>query len=409
MATKPVSDPSLSMVRLLDPAFHADPHLLYDRLRAEDPVYWDPYLHTWVVTRYADVLTVLHHFSANRTPSVETMRALGLGEIEPIARVMVKQMLFLDPPDHTILRKLCSTAFTPRRVEALEERVVSVAGRLIDAAVAKAEATGSFDVLADFSEPFPAMVFAHLMGVPESDWEQLKAWTADYAEMLGNFQHNPEGITRVLGTTEAMVTYFRDLIRSGSLEDGLVKSLVEAEIDGARLSEDEAIANAIVTMVGGQETTTNLIASGLYTLFRQPEKMRELRERPEITESAVEELLRWETPSQHTARICREDTPMAGRVIKKGQAVMAVMAAGNRDPERFADPGALDFERRDNRHLAFGWAAHFCFGAPLARMEGRIAFRSLLDRLPNLALAEPKPEWRANLGLRGLKKLRVSI
>jgi cytochrome P450 len=160
-------------------------------------------------------------------------------------------------------------------------------------------------------------------------------------------------------------------------------------------------------MVGGQETTTNLIGSGLLTLLRRPDKLAELRDRPEITASAVEELLRFESPSQHTGRICREDVVIGGKLIRKGDAAMAVMAAGNRDPERFADPDNLDFQRKDNRHLAFGWAAHFCFGAPLARMEGRIAFRALLDRLPNLALDEGKLEWRENLGLRGLKSLPV--
>ena len=405
MATRPVSDPSLSLFRLLDPTVLADPYPLYARLRSEDPVYWDPYLHSWVVTRYSDVHAVLHRFSADRTPSPDLMRSLGLGSIEPIAAVMVKQMLFLDPPNHTILRKLCSTAFTPRRVEALEERVVSVANRLIDAALAK----GEMDVMADFAEPFPSIVFAHLMGVPEEDHAQLKKWSADYAQMLGNFSHNPDGIAQVLKSTADMIAYFQHAINSGSLKDGLVKSLVEAEIDGQKLTEEEVIANAIVTMVGGQETTTNLIGCGLLTLLRQPDKLAELRDRPEIMESAIEELLRYESPSQHTSRIATEDTLMGGKLIKKGTPVMAVMAAANRDPERFADPDALDFERADNRHMAFGWAAHFCFGAPLARMEGRIAFRLLLDRLKALSLPEQKLEWRENLGLRGLKALRVTF
>jgi hypothetical protein len=405
MATRPVSDPSLSLFRLLDPAVLADPYPLYARLRTEDPVYWDPYLHSWVVTRYSDVHAVLHKFSADRTPSPDMMRALGLGSIEPIAAVMVKQMLFLDPPNHTILRKLCSTAFTPRRVEALEERVLSVANRLIDAALAK----GEMDVMADFAEPFPSIVFAHLMGVPEEDHLKLKRWSADYAQMLGNFSHNPDGIAQVLKSTADMIAYFQHAIHSGSLKDGLVKSLVEAEIDGQKLTEEEVIANAIVTMVGGQETTTNLIGCGLLTLLRQPEKLAELRDRPEIMDSAVEELLRYESPSQHTSRIVTEDTLMGGKLLRKGQPVMAVMAAANRDPERFADPDALDFERKDNRHMAFGWAAHFCFGAPLARLEGRIAFRLLLDRLTNLSLPEQKLAWRENLGLRGLKSLGVTF
>jgi pimeloyl-[acyl-carrier protein] synthase len=407
MASQPASDPSLSLYRLLDPAVLADPYPLYARLREEDPVHWDPFLHSWVVTRHADVLTVLQRFSADRTPSPAQMRALGLGEIEPIAAVMVKQMLFLDAPAHTHLRKLCSSAFTPRRVELLEGRIEAIAHELIDRVIAG----GSMDVIGDFAAPFPAIVTAHLLGVPAEDHVQLKAWSADFAEMLGNFQHNPERVGRVLKSVADMTAYFRSAIREEArvLPDGLIRSLVEAEVDGERLSEDEVIANVIVTMVGGQETTTNLIGNGVLTLLRQPDRLAEMRDRPEIAPTAIEELLRYETPSQHTARICPEDTLIGGVPIRKGAAVMAVMAAGNRDPERFPDPDRLDLARQDNRHLAFGWAAHFCFGAPLARIEGRIAFAALLKRLPGLTLGAGKLEWRQNLGLRGLTALPASF
>ncbi len=407
MASQPTLDPSLSLYRLLDPAVLADPYPLYARLREEAPVAWDPYLHCWVVTRYEDVHTVLKEFSADRTPSPDHLAALGIKGIEPIAEMMMRQMLFLDAPKHTHLRKLCSTAFTPRRVEVLEGRIEDIANRLID----RVQATGRMDVISDFAAPYPAIVFAALLGVPEEDAAQLKKWSADFAEMLGNFQHNIDRVAQVLRSTVEMVDYFRRAIHEEErpLADGLLRSLVEAEVDGERLSEEEVVANAIVTMVGGQETTTNLIGSGLLTLLRQPAKLAELRDRPEIMDSAVEELLRYESPSQHTGRICRADTMMGGKLIRKGDAVMAVMAAGNRDPQRFADPDTLDFERADNRHLAFGWAAHFCFGAPLARMEGRIAFHALLGRLNDLALGEGKLVWRENLGLRGLKSLPVTF
>jgi len=407
MASQPALDPSLSLYRLLDPAVLADPYPLYTRLREEAPVVWDPYLHCWVVTRYEDVHAVLKEFSADRTPSPDQLAALGIKGIEPIAEVMMRQMLFLDAPKHTHLRKLCSTAFTPRRVEVLEGRIEEIANRLID----RVHATGKMDVIADFAAPYPAIVFAALLGVPEEDAGQLKLWSADFAEMLGNFQHNIDRVAQVLRSTASMVEYFRRAIHEEDrpLADGLLKSLVEAEVDGERLSEEEVIANAIVTMVGGQETTTNLIGSGLLTLLRRPEKLAELRDTPGIMDGAVEELLRFESPSQHTGRICRQDTMMGGKLIRKGDAVMAVMAAGNRDPRRFADPDTLDFGRTDNRHLAFGWAAHFCFGAPLARMEGRIAFTALLGRLTNLAVGEGKLEWRENLGLRGLKSLPVTF
>ena len=229
--------------------------------------------------------------------------------------------------------------------------------------------------------------------------------------MLGNFQHNPDRASRVLRSVEEMTAYFRAAIREQERRprDGLLGSLLAAEVDGSRLSDDEVIANVIVTMVGGQETTTNLIGNGLLTLLRHPDALAQLRDNPSVAESAVEELLRYESPSQHTARLAPEDVVLGGKAIRRRDPVMAVMAAGNRDPARFPDPDRLDLTRTDNRHLAFGWAAHFCFGAPLARLEGQITFTTLLRRLPDLAL-EPGPlVWRENLGLRGLKALHVSF
>jgi cytochrome P450 len=400
-------DPALSLYQLLDPAVLADPYPLYRRLREHDPVHWDTFLHAWVVTSYVGSVTVLRDFSADRTPAPEQVKALGLASLEPIAQVMAKQMLFMDAPTHTRLRKLCSTAFTPRRVDAMRSHIQDITERLLDDVVAK----GRMDVIADFANPLPAIVTAELLGVPTSDHEQLKSWSADFAEMLGNFQHNPDRAGRVLRSLQDMTAYFRSAIREQERNprDGLIHSLMTAEVDGARLTEEEVIANTIVTMVGGQETTTNLIGNGLLTLLKNPEQLALLRDNPSIIESAVEELLRYESPSQHTARLAPDDVMLGGKLIRKRDAVMAVMAAANRDPERFPEPDRLDLTRKDNRHLAFGWAAHFCFGAPLARMEGQIAFATLLRRLPDLKLEPARLEWRENLGLRGLKSLPVSF
>jgi len=407
MASPATLDPSLSLYHLLDQKVLADPYPLYRAVREAAPVAWDPYLSCWVVTGYDEALVVLKEFSADRTPTPEFMARLGLGEIGPLADVMCRQMLFLDAPAHTHMRKLCASAFTPRRVERLRRHIEEIADELIDAALPQ----GCIDVVGDFAERLPAIVTAHLLGMPREDHVQLKAWSTDFAQMLGNFQHNPGGVVRVLKSLDEMTRYFRSAIREDRrrLDDGLVRSLVEAEVDGARLTEDEVIANVIVTMVGGQETTTNLIGNGLLTLLRHPDRLIELRDTPEIADTAIEELLRYETPSQHTGRICRTDTVLGGQTIPAGAPVLAVMAAANRDPARFANPDRLDLTRADNRHLAFGWAAHFCFGAPLARMEARIAFQALLRRLPDLALTDHPPVWRDNLGLRGLTALPVTF
>jgi cytochrome P450 len=392
---------------LLDPDVLADPYPLYRRLRESDPVAWDPFLHAWVVTSYAGVLTVLHKFSADRTPTPDQLAAMGLKSLQPVAEVMVRQMLFMDAPAHTRLRGLCSSAFTSRRVDHLRPHIQEIADDLIDRVVAQ----GRMDVIADFAAPLPAIVTAELLGVPTSDHQQLKIWSADFAEMLGNFQHNPDRVSRVLRTVEEMTHYFRSAIREQERHprNGLIQLLVDASEDGSHLNEDEVIANIIVTMVGGQETTTNLIGNGLLTLMRNPAALAQLRDDPSIVEPAVEELLRYESPSQHTARLAPDDLTLGDKQIKKRDAVMAVMAAANRDPARFADPDRLDLTRKDNRHVAFGWAAHFCFGAPLARIEGQIAFPTLLRRLPNLALAPGLLVWRQNLGLRGLTALPVTF
>jgi len=397
----------LSLYHLLDPEILADPYPLYRRLRSEDPVHWDPYLHAWVVTRYADVVTVLQRFSADRTPTPERLASMGMEQLSPIARVMVKQMLFLDPPQHNRIRGLAAVAFTPRRVEQLRSRIQEITEELID----RVEAQGEIEIMETLANPLPAIVTAGLLGVPARDHNRLKNWSQDFAEVLGNFQHNPDRASRVLSSLEEMTAYFRDAVRreAGEPTEGLVNALTTAEVDGDRLTEEEVIANVIVTMVGGQETTTNLIGNGLLTLLRHPDELERLRADPSLIPSAVEELLRYESPSQHTARLAPNDIEVGGQVIRERQAVIAVMGAANRDPERFSDPDRLDLAREDNRHLAFGWASHFCFGAPLARIEGQIAFATLLRRLPGLRLLPGPITWRQNLGLRGLTALRVAF
>jgi len=395
----------LSLFHLLDPEVLADPYPLYERLRREAPVLWDPYLHAWVVTRYDDVAEVLTKYRAERTPSPERFTELGMARLVPLAQVMVRQMLFMDPPQHRRVRGLASAAFTPRRVERLREHIQGIADALIDTVLAR----GEMDVMAEFANPLPAIVTAEMLGVPTEDHEQLKDWSQAFAEMLGNFQHNPGRIDNVLHSVTEMSEYFHNAVarQSTAPTDGLVHALSQAEVAGDRLTTDEVVANTIVTMVGGQETTTNLIGNGLLTLLRKPEALMQLRDHRVDIATAVEELLRYESPSQHTARLAPAEVVLGGTTIEAGQAVIAVMGAANRDPARFPDPDRLDLTRRDNRHLAFGWAGHFCFGAPLARIEGQIAFETLLRRLPGLELAPEPLHWRSNLGLRGLTALPV--
>jgi hypothetical protein len=395
----------ISLCQLTEPDVMASPYGFYRELREADPVHWDPFLHAWAVTSYADIVTVLSRFSADRTLTPEQLDGMGLGALKPIMEVVARQMLFRDPPAHTRLRTLCAAAFTPARVAVLRQHIQDIAAGLIDGFIGD----GRADVVADFAAPMPAIVTAEMLGVPVSDHEKLKQWSIDFAEILGNFQHPPDRISRVVASVHNMTDYFRAAIRQQETDphEGLVHSLVQAQVDGVRLTEEEIIANLILTMIGGQETSTNLISSGLLTLLRHPEQMRMLLDDPSLIPMAVEELLRYESPIQHTARVAHEDFVLGGKLIRRGQSVVAVLAAGNRDPERFPNPDLLDLKRGDKGHLAFGWAAHFCFGAPLARIEGQIAFSALLGRLKNLELASEDFVWRENFGLRGLSSLPV--
>jgi len=397
--------PPLSLAALLDPEVLANPYPLYHRLRSESPVHWDPLLRVWIVTRYEDIIRVLRDFSAERTPPPAQLTAMGLGALNPVASVMLKQMLFLDPSAHTRIRSLASAAFTPARVEGLRSHIREIVRNLLK----PVESKGQMNVIADIAEPLPCIVTAEMLGVPVEDHPQLKLWSQDFAEVLGNFQHNPDRVQRILKCTEEMSAYFRSMMRSDRLRpEGLVNSLKNAEIQGDRLTEDEVVANCIITMVGGQETTTNLIGNGVLALLRNPAELEKLRATPALIPSAVEELLRFESPTQYTGRVAAQDTELGGKMIRQKQAVFAVLGAGNRDPERFTDPDRLDLARPDKKHLAFGWGAHFCFGAPLARMEAQIAFEELV-RLRNWSLGAGPLTWRTNLALRGLTALPITF
>ena len=299
--------PTLSLFHLLNPAVLADPYPLYRRLRTESPVHWDPYLHAWIVTRYDDACTVFRRFSAHCAPGPEYFDALGVPEVGPLARVMVKQMLFLDASAHTRLRRLAGPAFQTSRVNTLRPHIQAIADRLIDDILAGGSDT--MDLLADFAEPLPAMVTTELLGVPVEHHAELKEWSVTFAEVLGNFQHNPDRLTGALVAVENLSAYFENAIAEQRRHprEGLLGDLLSAEVDGDRLTDEEIAANCIITMVGGLETTTNLIGNGMLTLLRNPREMYRLRAEPDAMPAAVEELLRYETPSQHTARIAPDD------------------------------------------------------------------------------------------------------
>ncbi|MFZ1015214.1 MAG: cytochrome P450, partial [Terracidiphilus sp.] len=319
--------------------------------------------------------------------------------------MMRKQMMFMDGPKHKQLRGICSAAFMPNRVEKLREEIESTANCLIDAVATR----GQLDLIADFADPLPSIVIARLLGIPLENRAQVHLWIRDLSELFGNFQHDPDRLTALLQSLQSVNSYLDGMLRCPHTSAGMIRALSDARVDGSPLPRDEIIANIVITLIGGHETTTNLVASGFLTLMQNPAAFEQLHGHPERMGTAVEELLRYESPVQHTARIAPHDVELSGKKIAKGDRVVAVLAAANRDPARFADPDMLDLARADNRHVAFGWASHFCFGAALARMEAQIAFPILFRRLVNPRLSDSRLVWRQNAGLRGLTGLPISF
>ncbi|HEV2955133.1 MAG TPA: cytochrome P450 [Xanthobacteraceae bacterium] len=391
-----------------DPATNADPFPIFRRLQDEDPVHWSEPVRGWVVTRYDDVRAIAleRSMSADRVrpffavlPGEEQRRLADLG------RYLTLWAVFKDPPDHTRLRGLMNRAFTPRAVEALRPNIARIVDDLLDAIVAR----GSADLIADFAYPLPASVIMDMLGVPRSDLDVMKVWSDDIALFVGIARATPDKYARAQVGTREMAAYFRRLVaqRRKAPREDMISVLIAAEEQAQHLTEDEIVATCILLLFAGHETTANLIGNGVLAFLRHPGELAKLRARPELAASAVEECLRYDGPSGALARVVAVEHAMGGRTLKQGERVYAWMNAANRDPRRFPDPDRFNIERPDNRHLTFGHGAHFCLGAPLARLEAQIAFPRIFARLEGLELAANTFEWMDSLILRGVKKLPV--
>ena len=396
--------------------FLRNPYPVYDQLRANDPIHWSAENGYWLITRYADIVTQVQndHLTSNRIGAHQSRMPIEAKEhLRPFFTAVGSWMLMIDPPDHTRLRGLVSKAFTPGVVENMRWLVE----KLVNEMLASAQAQGRMDLMTDLANPLPATVIAEMLGVPGTDQQQFKAWSDDIAHGLGGIDsaRTKEELFALYDLAQksflALADYFREKVAELRLHprDNLLSALIQAEEQGDRLTEDELFANCVLLMIAGHETTTNLIGNGMLALLRHPEQQEKLAHNPEFIVSAVEELLRYDSPVQKMGRIALEDIHIAGKEIKRGDLVCFSFAAANRDPQQFATPAQLDIERKPNRHLAFGHGLHYCVGAALARLEGQIAVNTILRRLPKLRLETEDLEWNRNLTLRGLKSLPVAF
>jgi cytochrome P450 len=386
------------------PEFHADPYPFYRRLRDKEPVHRSP-MGFYVLTRYEDCVAVLRDQRFGREEFQQMLTAVYGDESEKPA--LPRSMLFRDPPDHTRLRALVSKAFTPRMIEALRDHIQEIVDRLLD----RVAGQGGMDVIEDLAYPLPVTVICEMLGVPVDDHAAIRGWSADIARSLDaiGLPSDQAIVERGRRSRRALADYFRALVpvRRAAPQNDLLSGLLAAEEAGDTLSGDEVIAMCLLLFIAGHETTVNLIGNGTLALLRHPDQLARLQAEPALIANAVEELLRYDSPVQRTARIATSDVEIAGHPIAGGSMVITALGAANRDPAQFPDPDRLDVTRRDVRHISFGYGIHFCLGAPLARVEGQIALGTLLRRLPGLASAEPAPEWRESSVLRGLKRLRV--
>jgi cytochrome P450 len=391
-------------------SFRVDPYPAYRRLQENDPFHRSRAVNGWVLTRHADISAVLRDTrfgsDARKTPRFKKMQEqrIAAGEVTR-EEADAQSMLGLDPPDHTRLRSLVSKAFTPRAVEALRPRVE----QLVDEMVERAAAKGTFDVIREIAYPLPVIVIAEMLGIPPEDREQFKHWSDEIALSVGMANLDEE--RRARDAQRALREYIIPILQERRREprEDLLSALVAAEEQGDKLSLMEMYNTIGLILVAGNETTTNLIGNGLLALLQYPDQLDRLRSNPETIGTAVEELLRYDSPVQGTSRHVSEDAEVNGHPVKAGQELLLFLAAANRDPEQFRDPDTLDIGREDNKHLSFGNGIHYCLGAPLARIEGPAALNALVQRFPNLRLASDKLDWGDNIVLRGLRELRVRV
>ena len=389
-----------------DPAFHADPYPYYDRLRAIEPIHWNRDF--WVSTRYADVTALLRDPRIGQPPDHtrdELQLLLEQGKLSPLDVVRSHWMLSRNPPDHTRLRGLVSKAFTPAVVESLRPRIQTIVDELLDTV----ELRGTFDIIEGLAYPLPVMVISELLGVPYSDREIFKQLARDFTGSI-DIAPPAEAMTRAMAATDTLIDYFKKQIASHQLEpkNDLLSALLAAHEQGEKLREYELIGNCILLFLAGHETTMNLIGNGMLALLRNPDQLVKLRGDPSRIVDAVEELLRYDSPVQSSGRYILEDVVYGGKLLRRGQSIVFMFGAANRDPAQFSNPDRLDISRSDNRHHAFGYGIHYCLGAPLARVEGQIAISTLVRRMPSLTLHEDGVVWRKSHQIRGLKTLPVS-
>jgi pimeloyl-[acyl-carrier protein] synthase len=383
-----------------------DPYPLYHWLGSNDPVHWSSFASAWMLTRHADATTYLQDRRFSRVAFLDQMRA-RYGGNEPILKFQSEELSFLDGEKHTRLKNLVGKAFSPQRVAAMRPRISAAVNAKLD----ELQPAHRMDVIADYAYPLPANVIAAMIGVPEADWPTLREWV-DGIVLSRGLVRTPELMAAGDRSAMAFEEYLRALIaaRKARPSDDLMSALIAAEDRGTHLSEDQIVSLTETLFAAGHATTRSLIGLGLLALLRHPDQMAILCAQPDMIANAVEEMLRYDPPTQSPSpQVAIEDVKIGGKTIRKGQLASVLIGAANRDPARFPDPDRFDITRRDHEHLAFSMGPHYCLGASLARAEAQIAIQALVERLPHIKLGEGPLKYQQAGRFRGLESLPIEF
>jgi hypothetical protein len=400
---------------MFDSTFIANPYPTYQQLLARGRTHWVDYMGgAWLVPHYADVQALL------RDPRLSAERAgMFAAQFGPDERDSLHEMIcsfhlslvFTDGERHLRQRRLLNKAFTPRVVENLRPAIQQLADQLIDAMLIQARDSGRIELMHQFAHPLPALVISQLLGVPASDQALFMRWSNDLAAFMGNAKSTLAMALQAQQSFGALLNYFRGVIaqRRAQPRDDFLSQLISAEERGDVLSEAELLVQAVLLLTAGHETTRNLIGNGMQALLQHPDQLALLQRNPSLMRGALDEMLRYDSPLQAIPRIATENFELHGATIQRGQIVLLLPGAAHWDPAQFAQPERFDITRQGARPLAFGHGAHVCLGMPLAYLEGEIAVRTLLRRLPKLQLVNTTPDWSPNFQLRGLRSLPLSF
>jgi len=397
---------------MFDSNFITDPYRAYTYLRTAGPLHWiDKFRNgAWVVTRYADVLTGLHdaRLSSQRSHTLTAALPRDVqSEFATFNQIFSRWMLFLDPPEHSRIRKLLNKEFTPHMIQRMRPRIERVVNSLLDEVIGKSE----MEFMTEFANPLPVRVIAEMLGIPSQDQRDFQIWSDALADFFGNAAASVEAGRRAQDSLINLTEYFRALLpeRRANKGDDLVSLLLRVEEEGEMLTGEELLAQCTLLLVAGHETTRNLLGNGMLALIQHPDQFAKLKDDPSLMNLAVHEFARFDSPVQFSGRAATEDFSWHDREIRKGQTVILLLGSANRDPEKFSEPEKLEISRDEGMPLSFGHGTHFCIGAALAYTEAEIAFATLLERASGFRMLDDAPAWRPNMSFRGLNRLPLAL